>query len=489
MPADGPSRNSSSESSSRISSKIASRESSDSMSMCRCASSWCARRSSIRRRSAASRLPFSGASGRSSGVSADTFTERFARASGPIVSRSSCGRSGQRRVAWTIVVERAGAALGVALGLVLRDRRLAEQVDRRGDAVLPEVAQDVHRRLRALADDEAVRHPPHAGGGGGAERLAARLRAAHPHGDGDRRRRLADLAQEAGQVAGEVVEVAAGGDDVDEAEQRRLELLVGRGEVHRLVVDRLQRVARLRGHVGSQPATDLMQVGFQASLVHQGDDTRRANRARRGEEATGAKPAAAAHASSRAGSGGDGRPITSRSKRRASAANSAALVGPAQHVLAEAPDVADAVAEARPERGQHRRGAVRRPRAREPDALTVRAGARRAPARARRSRGGSRGARRPPRRARMRRRRRPAPVAAGGRRRRSPPRRPSPRAARRRRRRSRAAPRRARRAPAAGAPSARSRRRPRRPSGRAARSACSRRRAPARPRGRTRCTA
>ena len=55
-----------------------------------------------------------------------------------------------------------------------------------------------------------------------------------------RRRRLLHLAEEAGQVAREVVERAAGGHDVDEAEQRRLELGVLRGELHRLGVRGLQ---------------------------------------------------------------------------------------------------------------------------------------------------------------------------------------------------------------------------------------------------------
>ena len=151
------------------------------MSMCRWAPSSFARRSSGRRRSAASRLPRSGASGRSSGVSADTFTDRFARGSTPALSRSSCGRSGQRARGRHQRVERVGAAVGVALRLGLGDRRLAEQVDRRRHAVLQQVAQHAQRRLRVLADDEPVRHVLDAGRGGRAERRAARLRVAHPH--------------------------------------------------------------------------------------------------------------------------------------------------------------------------------------------------------------------------------------------------------------------------------------------------------------------
>ena len=67
------------------------------MSMCRCAPCSRARRSSGRSRRAASSRPRSGASGRSSGVSADTFTHTFTRGSGPIESASSNGRSGQPR--------------------------------------------------------------------------------------------------------------------------------------------------------------------------------------------------------------------------------------------------------------------------------------------------------------------------------------------------------------------------------------------------------
>ena len=262
MPADGPARNSSSASSSSTSSSTASRESSDSMSMCRCAPSSRARRSSPRRRSAASRLPRSGASGRSSGVSAETLTERFARGSGPAPSRSSAGRSGQPRVGGGERLERDVAALGVALRLGLGDGRLAEQVDGAGDAVLPQLAQRPERGLRALADDEAVRHVLDAGGRGGAQRGAAGARVAHPHRHGDRRRRRLDLAEEAGQVAGEVVERAAGRDDVDEPEQRGLELGVLRGELHRLLVGGLERVARAGGQRVGEPLSDFDEALF-----------------------------------------------------------------------------------------------------------------------------------------------------------------------------------------------------------------------------------
>ncbi len=78
---------------------MASIVSTDSMSMCRCAPSSFARASSGRMRRAASSRPISGASGRSSGVSADTFTDRFTRGSGPSESASSTGRCGQEGAA------------------------------------------------------------------------------------------------------------------------------------------------------------------------------------------------------------------------------------------------------------------------------------------------------------------------------------------------------------------------------------------------------
>ena len=268
MPADGPARSSSSASSSSTSSSTASRESSDSMSMCRWAPRSRARRRRPRRRSAASRLPRSGASGRSSGVSAETLTDRFARGSGPAPSRSSCGRAGQSRVAAAMHVQRLRAAGGVALGLGLGDRHLAEQVDGARDAVLPQVAQHAERRLRVLPDDEAVRHVADAGGRRRAERRPARARARHLQRHGHGRRRLLHLAQEAGQVAREVVERAAGGHDVDEAEQRRLELGVLRGELHRLGVRGLQRVAGGARQVVREPRPHRVQLALEARGLH-----------------------------------------------------------------------------------------------------------------------------------------------------------------------------------------------------------------------------
>ena len=135
------------------------------------------------------------------------------------------------------------AARGVAVGLLLAGHGgLAEQVERGADAVAPLALDHAKRRARRLADDEAVGHVPHAGRGRGAERAATRARARHAHGGGQRRRLLLDLLQVADQVPRQVVERAAGRGHVDEAEERGAQLLVAVGELHRLRVERAQRV-------------------------------------------------------------------------------------------------------------------------------------------------------------------------------------------------------------------------------------------------------
>ena len=232
--------------------------------MCRCAPSSRARRSRTRRRTAASRLPSSGASARSSGVSAETLTDRFARGMRPALSASSAGRSGQPAVDVDEAVERLAAARGVAVGLGGGDGRLAEQVDGRRHALAPEVLEHAGGLARRLADDEAVGHVLDAGGRGGAQRRAPGLGLRHAHRDLQRRRAVADLLQEAAEVAREVVERAAGGDDVDEAEQGGPQLGVLRGEVHRLVVDRPQRIAARPGQRRGEIAPDREDVGFRS---------------------------------------------------------------------------------------------------------------------------------------------------------------------------------------------------------------------------------
>src|SRR3712207_9572042 len=76
--------------------------------------------------------------------------------------------------------ERLGAALGVPVRLGLGDGRLAEEVDRRGHAALPQAAQDGHGVVGRLADDEPVRHVAHARGARRTEdRKSTRLNSSH----------------------------------------------------------------------------------------------------------------------------------------------------------------------------------------------------------------------------------------------------------------------------------------------------------------------
>ena len=116
--------------------------------------------------------------------------------------------SGQPRRGRRQRLQRVQAACGVAVGLRLRDGRLAEQVERDRGAVLPQVARSARtRRARRLADDEAVRHVAHAGRRGRAQRRPARLavadiRIAAAIGGGA----LVHLVEVRGQVTRQVVE-------------------------------------------------------------------------------------------------------------------------------------------------------------------------------------------------------------------------------------------------------------------------------------------
>jgi len=91
---------------------------------------------------------------------------------------------------------------------------------------VPELAQHALGALGRFGDDEAMGHVAHAGRARRAQRLAPGAAVGHPHGHGERRRLDVDLVEEARQVRGEVVERAAGGDDVDEAEEGRAQLVV-----------------------------------------------------------------------------------------------------------------------------------------------------------------------------------------------------------------------------------------------------------------------
>ena len=254
------------------------------MSTCRCAPSSRASRISARSRPAASRLPTSGASGRSSGVSADTFTLRLTRGIAPTESLLELPAAPASRRSLVERAQRVGAALRVAVRLLDRDRRLAEQVERGRDAVLPELAQHPQRVARRLADDEAMGHVTDAGGGRQPERPRSRLRVRHSHRRVERRRALVHLAQERAQVTGEILQRAAGRHDVDEPKQRRAKLGVSRGELHRLLVQRLDRMASRRRERVRELATDALDL----PLERRGHD--KTIRAGRGLLEIGAEP-------------------------------------------------------------------------------------------------------------------------------------------------------------------------------------------------------
>ena len=116
------------------------------------------------------------------------------------------------------------------------------------------------RLARRLADDEAVRHVAHPGRGGRPERGSSRAGAGHPHRRLDRGRALVDLLQVLGQMPREVVERAAGRRHVDEAEQRGSQLGVLGGELHRLLVEGTQRIARSRGEGGVDRAPHTLKI-------------------------------------------------------------------------------------------------------------------------------------------------------------------------------------------------------------------------------------
>ena len=165
------------------------------MSMCRCAPSACARRSSSRSRGAASRMPALGRLGaQQRRERGDLDREVRARQRAERVRFEARLRL-ELRVGGRERVERRGAARGVAVGLGGGDGRLAEQVDGRRDAVAPQALEGRQGVRGVRADDEAVRHVLDARGAGGAERGAAGLRVAHLHRRVQRRRLVVDLAR------------------------------------------------------------------------------------------------------------------------------------------------------------------------------------------------------------------------------------------------------------------------------------------------------
>ena len=162
-------------------------------------------------------------------------------------------------------LERVHAPVRVAVRLGLGDRGLAQQVERDRGAVVPQVADRLQSRLRALSDDEAVRHVADPGCGRRPQRRAARLCAGHLHRRLYRRRAVVHLLEVAGQVPRQVVQRAAGGGDVHEAKQRGAQLGVLRGQLHRALVDHAERMARASGESRVDRAPYLLKLGLHDS--------------------------------------------------------------------------------------------------------------------------------------------------------------------------------------------------------------------------------
>jgi hypothetical protein len=74
------------------------------------------------------------------------------------------------------------------------------------------------------------------------------------------RRALVDLVEVLSEVPREVVQRARGRRHVDEAEQRGPELGVLGSQLHRLLVERAQRIARPRGERGVDRAAHTLKI-------------------------------------------------------------------------------------------------------------------------------------------------------------------------------------------------------------------------------------
>ena len=163
-----------------------------------------------RMRAAASSRPFSGASGRMSGVSADTFTDRFTRGSGPTESASSDGRGRPPRDRRRERLQRlAGSARRSG-----RPPRWSRWPRRAGRPTSPRRPSHSSRSTfsAAFGDSPTMkrwamwRTPP------AAATPSARRPARDPGGPHrglDRGRAVVDLVEVGAQVAGQVVERAA----------------------------------------------------------------------------------------------------------------------------------------------------------------------------------------------------------------------------------------------------------------------------------------
>ena len=201
--------------------------------------------------------------GAAAGSSAEILTETFVRGIAPALSRSSTSRAGQPRCARASSVSASSqrAAYRSASGWVT-----VASPSRSTELVTPRF-----QRSRSTPSADAGVSPtmnrcamcftPAAAAAPIAVRRGSVV--GHPHRRGQRRRGVGDLAQELPQVAGEIVERPAGGGDVDEPEQRGLELLIGRCEIHRPLVERPERMAGARRERRGEVGADLVDRAFE----------------------------------------------------------------------------------------------------------------------------------------------------------------------------------------------------------------------------------
>ena len=184
-----------------------------------------------------------------------------------VPSRSSRGRSSRRRVGRRERVERLGAARGVAVGLGGGDRRLAEQVDGGGDAVAPQAAQRRQRVGGIGADDEAVRHVLDAGGPGGAEGARGRpscCPSASPRCSGggwsptSSRKPVRCVARSSSERQAGTTSTKRNSAARSSASRD--------GEVHRALVERLDRMTAARGEGVGELAADALDLALERPM-------------------------------------------------------------------------------------------------------------------------------------------------------------------------------------------------------------------------------
>ena len=143
--------------------------------------------------------------------------------------------------------QRVHAAGRIGIRLALAHALLAQQIQRAADAIPPH-ALDARQRMRdGRADDEAVRHALCRLARRQRRGLAAEGRARERRRNPPRAARRPRLRQQRCQVLAQLAPVAARRPHVDEAEQRRAQVLVARAHPHQGLIQPSSRRAPVRG--------------------------------------------------------------------------------------------------------------------------------------------------------------------------------------------------------------------------------------------------